>query len=153
RGHQDIGRFQIAMNDQVLMCVLNSAADLQEELEPIANIQAMLVAVFVERLTMDVLHDEERLSFCGFSSVDETRDIRMIETCQDLPLRTEALARIAMDRRRVDDLDRNLCGILAIGTLREINSACASVAEYRDQSIAVDHSPAQRFPSVVCRSF
>src|SRR5690606_16644397 len=98
---------------------------------------------------MDVFHDEVRLSFGCFPRIDESCDVRVIETREDLPFRAETLAQIAVDRGRIDDLDRDLCGVLPIGALSKIYSTCASVTEYRNYAIVIDDAPEERFSSIV----
>ena len=40
----DIGWFQVAMNDSLLMRVLHGLANMDEQLQPLANAQVLLVA-------------------------------------------------------------------------------------------------------------
>ena len=52
---QDIARFQVPVDDGVLVSNVNRSADLAEELEPSWDIQPAIVAIFVDPLTFDVL--------------------------------------------------------------------------------------------------
>src|SRR5207253_9461090 len=57
-GDQDVARFDVPMNDQVLMRVLHSRADRAKELEPLLSRELVLIAVNIYRQTLDVFHDE-----------------------------------------------------------------------------------------------
>ncbi len=48
------------MDDPFLVRVLQRVAGLQEQLEPLADRQALAIAVGRDRLARDVLHDEVR---------------------------------------------------------------------------------------------
>ena len=61
-GDQDVGRLEVAMHDQVLVRVLNRRADLQEQLQARAHVELLPIAITIERLAVDVLHDEVRLA-------------------------------------------------------------------------------------------
>ena len=76
--HQHIRRFQIAMNDPLLMGVLHRLADLHEQLQPIPRRQAMLVAIPGDRHPLHQLHHKIRPADIRHSSVKDFRDIRMV---------------------------------------------------------------------------
>src|SRR5580704_14333745 len=61
--HQDVGRFQIAMQDGFLMRVLNSLAYTDEQFQPLARGELVLVAIGGDGNASDVLHDEVRPAF------------------------------------------------------------------------------------------
>ena len=69
--------------------------------------QPILVAVLIERLALDILHDEVWLTIIRLTRIDQARDIRMIEARKNLPLSAEAHAQIG-SVRTVDYFDRNL---------------------------------------------
>src|SRR5262249_49663218 len=56
RGHEHIGRLQVAMNDAFLMGVLYSAAQVPEEYKPLAHCQPILVAVLRDGQSAYQLH-------------------------------------------------------------------------------------------------
>ena len=88
------------MHDQVLVCVLNGAADVQEQLQARAQVELLPIAIAIERLAMHVLHDEVGLAFLGFAGIDQPRDVGVIQAGEDLPLGAEAQAELAVHRRR-----------------------------------------------------
>ena len=82
------------MNDQILMRVLDGGADVDEQLESLAQVEPALVAVLIERLALDVLHDQVWLAIVRLAGIDQSRDVRMIQARENLPLGTEAHAEI-----------------------------------------------------------
>ena len=95
------------MNDQVLVRVLDRGADVDEQLEPLAEVEPVFIAVLIERLAFDVLHYEIRLAIIRLASVDQSRDVRVIEARENLPLGAKAHAEIR-GGRAIDDFDRDL---------------------------------------------
>src|SRR5205823_4112096 len=81
------------MRHQVTVPILDAGADLEEELQPVARVHAVAVAIVVDRLTGDKLRDEVRMSIARYSAVEERGDIRMIEVRQNLPFAGEAVHR------------------------------------------------------------
>ena len=61
-------------------------ADDAKELEALAHRQVATVAVAVERLALDVLHDEVGQPVVGGAAVEQPGDVGMLEAGQDLPL-------------------------------------------------------------------
>src|SRR5207244_5038611 len=54
----DVGRLDVAVNDALLVGVLDRLADRHEQLQPLARRQAVVVAVLGDRYPVDQLHDE-----------------------------------------------------------------------------------------------
>jgi len=81
------------MYHEFLMRVLNSSAHRAKEMETLSHRQLVLVAIFVQRLARNVLHDKVGLAFLCATTINQARDVGMIEVGQDLPLRLEARAR------------------------------------------------------------
>jgi hypothetical protein len=89
--HQNVCRFQIAMDDGFLVRVLHAFADLDEEFEPIRDLEFLLIAILGNRQSGYVLHHEVRLALRRRSGVKHLGDGGMIHDRQRLPLRLEAL--------------------------------------------------------------
>jgi hypothetical protein len=88
--HQDIGRFEIAVHDQVAVGVVDGVADLQQEFQPGGDRQTAAVAEAVDSLPFDQLGNEERVAGRGYPAVHQARDMRVAQRRQDLPLRLKA---------------------------------------------------------------
>src|SRR5580704_15335940 len=63
--HQDVCRFQIAMHDRLLVRVLHAFAGLDEEFQPILDLELLLVAILRNREAWYVFHYEVGLSLWG----------------------------------------------------------------------------------------
>ena len=59
RINQNVGRLQITMNDEVVMCILNCVADLKKDPESLLDSETLLVAICGYGLALDALHNEE----------------------------------------------------------------------------------------------
>ena len=57
---QHVGRLDVAVDDPLLMRVLDRLADGDEQLEPLVRRELILVAVVGDRNAADQLHDEVR---------------------------------------------------------------------------------------------
>jgi hypothetical protein len=69
---------EIAMDDALLMGVLDGFADGEEELEALAGVEAAIIAILRDGDAVDVLHDEERTAIAGDIGVEDTGDVGMI---------------------------------------------------------------------------
>ena len=63
-GDQNIRRFDVAMNDALLMRVLDGLANLDEQFEPLVGGEIVLVAVIGDLDPAHQFHDEERPARC-----------------------------------------------------------------------------------------
>ena len=77
-GHQDVRGFNVAMNDALLMRVLNGLGDVDEQAEPLLGGQIILVAVLGDLDPMYQLHDKVRTARLGRASLEDFGNVRMI---------------------------------------------------------------------------
>ena len=89
-GDQDIRRLEIAMDNALLMGVLDGLAYLDEQLEPLAGAEPLLVAVLGDRHTANQLHHKIRTSLLRGTAIEDLGDMRMLHQRQGLTLRLEA---------------------------------------------------------------
>ena len=68
-GHQNIGRFDVAMNDQVLVGVVHCMADFLEQSQSFVDAKIALVAITVKGHPIDVLHDQIGHALLGAATV------------------------------------------------------------------------------------
>jgi hypothetical protein len=137
RRHEDVRGFEVAVDDQVLVRVLDRPADVDEQLEARPQVQPLIVAVTIQRRALHVLHDQIRLRIFGFARVDQPGDVRMVEAGEDLALGAEAQAEID-GRGAVDDLDGGLGRELVIGPLAQEDGARATPAQHGDELVVRD---------------
>ena len=106
--HQNVCRFEIAMDDGFLVCVLHAFAGLNEEFEPIRDLELLLIAILGNRQPGHVLHHEVWLALRRRSGVKHLGDGGMIHDRQRLPLRLEALHDRLVVHPGLDQFQRDL---------------------------------------------
>ena len=87
---ENVGRFDIAVNDALLVGVLDGLTDLDEDGKAVLNGELPFVAILGEWITGNVFHDEIRSSFFSRSRIDYTGDVRVIHAGECLSFRFEA---------------------------------------------------------------
>ena len=132
------GGLDVAMDNQVLMRVRDRSADLAEQVEPVSNRQLMSAAIFVDWLTIDVLHDEIWGAFTGCPTVEQARDVGVLEAGENLPFVAETLEHRLGLHAALDQLDRDAHLELRIGALAEIDRPHAAAAQFANEPIAAD---------------
>ena len=138
--HEDVRRLQVAVDDPLLVRVLNRRADELEQVEAVADAEPVRVAVFGERHAFDQFHDEKRRSRFRRARVQQLGDVRMIHERNRLPFRLES--RQDQPRRSqlaVDQLDRDpaLHGLALVG---HPHAAHAPATDLLEQLVATgDH--------------
>src|SRR5580704_2602850 len=109
------------MYDQLLMRVLDRRADTPEHLQPFADAQLVFVTIPIERLALNVLHEEIWVSILGAAALQQAGYIGMIEVGKDLPFVPEPTD----DKPRVDaptyQLDGDLLTVLIVGAVSAID--------------------------------
>ena len=88
--HEHVRRLDVAVDDQVLVRVLNGGADVTKELQARGGVEPVRVAVIDDRLPFDVLHGEVRPAVRRAATVEQARDERMLEAGENLPFVPEA---------------------------------------------------------------
>ncbi len=88
--HQHVGGLDVAVDDPLLMGVLDCLADRHEQLEPLARAELSVVAVLGDGDAVDQLHDEVRTARVGCPGVEDTGDVLVVHQGQGLALGLEA---------------------------------------------------------------
>ena len=117
------------MDDGTAVRVGDRGAHLAKELQPPGDVERVLVAILVDRQPLDVLHDEVRQAVLGRAAVEQPRDVRVIEASEDLALVAEAAQHRLRIHAALDELDRDLFLVLAVGAPREIDRAHSAAAD------------------------
>ena len=89
-GDQHVGRLDVAVDDALLVGVLNRLADRDEQLQPLPRGELALITESGDRHALDQLHHEEGSAGFGRSRVQDLGDVGMIHQGQRLPLGLEA---------------------------------------------------------------
>lgn len=90
KGDEDVGGFDVAVDDAFLVGVLDGVADLEEESETFGHGETVAVAVFGDAQAGDQLHDEEGPAGGGGAGVEDAGDVRVVHEGQRLALGLES---------------------------------------------------------------
>src|SRR5262249_16948006 len=120
---EDVLGLEVAMHDEIAMRVADGLADLEEELDARPERGSVLAKVGVERLAVDVLENEVRVTAVAHAAVDETGDPGVIEAREDRALAVETRLEL---RRRGEELDRDALRERPVDALGEIHGAHAA---------------------------
>jgi hypothetical protein len=125
--HQHIRRFEVAVDDRLLVRVLDTLADALEQLQPLARGQAILVTEMGDGLARHVLHDKERAAARRRAGVEHLGHGGMVHHGQRLPLGLEACHDLPRVHPVLDHLERYLAthGFLLLGEPDLAHSASA----------------------------
>src|SRR5260370_17283613 len=72
------------MNDQALVRVSDSRADLAEKLESLFRFQLAVIAIVIQSLALDVFHDKKWNSIRSKAAAVKLRDVWVIQTGEKL---------------------------------------------------------------------
>ena len=133
--HQHVGRLDVAVDDQVLVRVLDGGADVAEERQPGRGVEPVRVAVVDDRLPFDVLHGEVGPAVRRAAAVEEAGDERMLEAGQDLPLVTEPPHDAVGVHPALEHLDRDALLERVVVADAEVDGAHAAVADLANEAV------------------
>ena len=88
--HQDVGRLEVPVHDEIAVRVLDGLGHHEKELQAPGERQPVSVAVAVNRFALDQLHREERAAVIRRAAVEQLGDGWMIERGEDRSLLPEA---------------------------------------------------------------
>ncbi len=136
--YEDVRRFDVAVDHEVLMRVRNRLAYFPEHRQSLDDREPAIVAVRGQRLTVDVLHDQIGQAIGGRAAVEQSRDIRVLEIGENLTLGPEP----PHDRERVhaalDDFERDGVRKLAVGSRRQVHGPHAAAPEFSLDLVRTD---------------
>lgn len=107
-GDEDVGRLDIAMNDALLVGMLDRSADLHEELDSLSDVELTAVAIGRDGLAVDVLHDEVGQAFVRHPCVIHLCDVSMTHQGEGLALGREAVESFARAKPWFENLESDL---------------------------------------------
>jgi hypothetical protein len=136
--NQDVRRLQVAMHNQVLMRGIDRRADGGEQLETFVDGELIAIAIDIDRLAVDVLHDDVRRAVSRRTAVQELGDIRMIERGEDLALDPQALLHLFRDEAAAHQLDGDLLAELAVCAFGQEHGAHAAFPERAQDAVRSD---------------
>ncbi len=130
-GDQHVGWLEVAVNDPFLVSVLNSLADLNEQVQAFADGQLVLVAIVGDRDAANQLHHEIGTPRSGGAGVEDTGNMRMVHEGQGLALGLEAGNHLFAIHAGLDDLQRQppADGLSLLGQEHQPHAALADLLE------------------------
>ena len=128
---QDVRRFDIAVDNALLVRVLQGMADLDEEVEPLLGREMILVAVVGDLDPPHQFHDEVGPAGVGRARIQNPGDIRMVHEGQRLPLGLEAGDDSLGVHAQLDNLERHSAadGLLLLGHVHRPAAAFPDLLE------------------------
>ena len=138
---QQVGRLEVAMHDQVAMRVTHRIQHLQEQHRALAQAEGVRIAPAVDRHAVDPFHHEVRLAVLADATVQQDRDVGMLQPRQDLAFAQEAFTRGGRIGTGADQLERGPVRIGAVAASNGVHRAHAAVAEDPDDLPHADAAP------------
>jgi hypothetical protein len=140
-GDQHVGGLNVAVDDALVVRVLDRLADRHKQLQPLPRRQLVRVAVARDRHALDQLHDEEGPAVGRRPGVEDPGDVRVVHQGQGLPLRLEARQHLLAVHPRLDQLDSDEA-LDRLGLLGHPDRAHAAFAHRLQQlEPAGEHDP------------
>ena len=147
--HEQVRRLQVAVDDPLLMRVLDPVADREEELEALPCREPVLVAVRGDRIPGYELHHEERQPFVGRTRVEDLGDVRVRHARQGLALGFESGDHLGAVHPGLDDLQSHPARNDAIGNWDLMTGAAGlEVDRLSEMAHSRDQSPVRKESSV-----
>ena len=141
---QHVGRLDVAVHDQVGVCVSDRLQHVEEQAETGLDSQRVFAAVAVDAQAVHVLEDEIRLARRRHARIDEVRDVRVGEAGENVAFAPEPLFAGAPEQREVQQLDRRAPFEAAVAALGQPHAAHPALTDSRDQAVRAEGLPLQR---------
>ena len=133
-----IGGFDVAVNDALVVRVLDGVTDIDEQFEPLRGRQTVLVAEFGDGHAFDQFHHEIGPAGVRRPRVEHLGDVRMVHQRQGLPLGLEAGDHLGGVHARLDDFQRHPAPhrLLLLG---HVDNAEPALADLLQQFVGPNH--------------
>jgi len=126
------------MDDEVLMSILDRAANDQEEIQPLADAQAMRRGVLGDRTAFNVLHHQVGLPFVGRPAVENGGDVGVLQARQYLALLAEATLDELRSVSPTDQLQRDRLLERVVVAYRPVHGAHAPARDHGEDAVGTD---------------
>lgn len=137
-GHQHIRRLDVAMNDQMLLCVRNRGEHVNEHPQASSHRQRPPLAVAVYGFARDILEREIRPAVFGRACIQEPCDVRMRQSAEQASLAIEARREAAVHGATTEKLDGAFGFEAAVTALGEPHLAHAAASDESIQDVRTD---------------
>ena len=126
------------MHDEVLMRVAHGRAHLQEELHAVAHAEMARIAPGVDGLARHEFHDHVGHAAIGGATIEQPRDVAMVETGENLAFDPEAPFGELAAQVGAHELDGHFGVVLLVVANRLEHIAHAAGAQHSDDAIGTD---------------
>jgi len=139
-GHQHVGGLDVAVDDPLLVGVLNGMADWHEQLQPLPGSEVMLVAILGNGDALDQLHDEVGLPGVRRPGLEHLGDVGVVHHRQGLFFRLEPGDDLPAVHAGLDDLQGHPPAD-RLGLLGHVHHAHPACADLLQKLVGADHRP------------
>ena len=128
-GHQNVRRLDVAVNDPLLVRVLDGLANLNEKVQALGGGKIFLVAIVRDFDAADQFHDKVGPAGVGRAGLEDFGNVGMIHERQRLPLRFESGDNAPRIHTELDDLEGDAAadGVFLLGHVHHATSALANL--------------------------
>ena len=134
---EDIGRLEVAVDDQPAVRVRDGLHDLEEQAHASTHVQPFLLAVRADGPAGDVFQRQIGPAFRRHARIVEPRDVRVFERGQDVALTSHARDEVGPPGA-IRQLQGDLALQQAVGALGQPDGAHAACADGPEQPVGAD---------------
>src|SRR5690606_28764042 len=131
----------VAVHHEVAVREGDGVAHVEEEAQPGLDAEAPPVAPGVDRLALDVLHDEVRRLVAGHAGIQQPRDAIVLEAGEHALLLPEAREADGVAERAAHDLERDR--VPQVLPHRAVDRAHAAPDDHLGDAVGADHPTAE----------
>lgn len=125
---EQIGRFEIAMQDTALVRMGDGPTRLKEQARASGGIKRIPLAKVVDSFASNVFHHQIRATIHG-AAIEQAGNVGMVQCCQSLPFGPKASEPFVRGRSGDDDLDSHFLPVID-NPLGSIDDAHAALADH-----------------------
>ncbi|MEZ5459955.1 MAG: hypothetical protein R3E65_11820 [Steroidobacteraceae bacterium] len=144
---QDVAGLEVAMHDEIAVRVVDGTTHFHHQLESRAGVERVPVAPGIDRCALDILQHQVGDAVVAAPAIEQSRNVRMRQRGEDLPLGFEACLGVDRDDRRVQQLDGGTLIVSPVGALGPVDGAHAAVGD-----VASDTPWAEPFTDAMARN-
>lgn len=137
-GNQNVGRLEIAVDDELAVGVIDGIAEGEEDAKASGEGQGVLVAVLVQPESFDKLHDKVRQAVLAGAAVEQARDVGVDQRGEDLAFHAEAFEGAGVKPTAFDNFDGDGLVDLAVHAFGAEDGTHAATAEQRAELIGAE---------------
>jgi hypothetical protein len=143
RRHENVRRFDVAMNDQMTVRVGDGGDDIEKQPYTFVDVQTASIGVTIDRRALDVLEHDIRLTCRSDACIDELCDLRMPQFREHGTFAHETLLGRSTDERCIEKLDRRSSFVATVAAMRKPHRPHAAMADDALERIGADPLPRQ----------